>query len=286
MPLTISHPAAAIPLKKAGLVLSALIVGCMMPDFEFFLRIDDGKTIGHTLGGLFLFCLPVGFMVLFIFHKLIKFPLLSLVPHNHQLRLYPLAKGFRFLPLTRLINIIISLIIGVGSHLLLDGFTHHDGWFVKHLSILNQPVLILPQGTIRMYFVMQYLLSFIGVLLMVYWYLNWYYKAEPEKSVIPHRFHISRKVAISISMLIFALTSGAMCGIFMSEGNGSVELAKSVISLTAIATVTGLMVALMAFGIMWHFLIPHNKRVAIIEDENEVKENLQMETISPLKTDL
>lgn len=276
MPVTVSHPALSIPLQRIGLVLSALIVGSMMPDFEFFLRLSDGRTIGHTLGGLFLFCLPVGLIVLFVFHKLIKFPLLSLVPHNHQIRLYPIARQFRFFPLRRFISIVLSLIVGVMTHLIGDAFTHADGWFVEHIPLLSHPVLVLPQGTMRAYFVLQYTFSIIAVFLMLYWYLKWYYKAEPEKKVIPHRFHISRKIGIVISICTFALTAGLTYGLMLAKGNGSVELAKSIISLSAIASVSGLMIALTSFGIMWHFFIPHHKRVVMLIDQNQNEEELQV----------
>ena len=72
MPVTVSHPVFSVGFKKFGLVLSALVVGSMMPDFEFFMRLSFGKNIGHTLAGIFLFCIPVGLVVLFLFHKLMK----------------------------------------------------------------------------------------------------------------------------------------------------------------------------------------------------------------------
>ena len=262
MPVTVSHPVFSVGFKKFGFVLSALVVGSMMPDFEFFMRLSFGKNIGHTLAGIFLFCIPVGLVVLFLFHKLMKFPLLSLVPHNHQLRLFPIARQFRFLPLRNFLNIVFSLFVGSFSHLLADAFTHHDGFFVQHINLLSKPVVVLPQGTIRVYFLLQYVFSIVGALFLLYWYLRWYYKAEPEKQVIPHRFHISRKVGIILSIITFALGTGITYGVMLAKGNGGVELAKSMISLSAIASASGLMVGLIGFGIMWHFLIPHHKRVS------------------------
>ncbi|HEX2956981.1 MAG TPA: hypothetical protein VHO70_09110, partial [Chitinispirillaceae bacterium] len=74
--------------------------------------------------------------------------------------------------------------------------------------------------------------------------------------------------------LTFALTTGTTYGIILSKGNGYVEVAKSIISLSAIASASGLMIALISFGIMWHFFIPHHKRVTKInnqsQNENEI----------------
>jgi hypothetical protein len=267
MPVTVSHPVLSVGFKKFGLVLSALVVGSMMPDFEFFLRLSSGRVIGHTFEGIFLFCIPLGLVVLFLFHKLMKFPLLSLVPHNHQLRLYPLARRFSFFPLKNFLNIVFSLFVGSFTHLIADAFTHHDGFFVERISLLSEPVVVLPHGTIRVYFLLQYLISTVGALFLVYWYLKWYYRADPEKQVIPHRFHISRKVGIVLSIVIFALSMGITYGVMLAKGNGKIELAKSMISLSAIASASGLMIGLIGFGIMWHFFIPHHKRVEVLESE-------------------
>lgn len=281
MPVTVSHPVLSVGFKKFGLVLSALIVGSMMPDFEFFMRLSFGKTIGHSIEGIFLFCIPVGLLVLLLFHKLIKFPLLSLVPHNHQMRLFPVARRFRFLPLRNFLNVVLSLGVGALTHLLADAFTHHDGFFVQLIPLLSKPLVILPQGTIRVYFMLQYLISIIGVLLLFYYYLRWYYKAEPEKEIIPHRFHISRKVGITISILTFALAAGVTYGVMLAKGNGYVELAKSIISLSAIASASSLMIGLISFGIMWHFFIPHHKRMAVVNNQNQNENNIPVSELIP-----
>ncbi len=269
MPVTVSHPVLSVGFKKFGLVLSALVVGSMMPDFEFFMRLSSGRVIGHTFEGIFLFCIPVGLVVLFLFHKLMKFPLLSLVPHSHQLRLFPVARRFRFFPLKNFMNIVFSLFVGSLTHLIADGFTHHDGFFVELIPLLSEPVVVLSQGTIRVYFLLQYAFSIVGALFLLYWYMKWYYKAEPEKQVVPHRFHISRKVGIALSIITFALSTGITYGVMLAKGSGGVEMAKSMISLSAIASVSGLMVGLIGFGLMWHFFIPHSKRTKVLEPEGD-----------------
>jgi hypothetical protein len=141
-----SHPAIAVPLKRFGLIFSALVFGSMMPDFEFFLRLTDGRLIAHTIPGLFLFCIPVGIISLFLFHRLIKFPLLSLLPVGHQARLYPLAKEFSFFPISRFLMIILSVGVGAVTHILWDSFTHEGSWIVERLSWMSLPLIILPQG--------------------------------------------------------------------------------------------------------------------------------------------
>ena len=72
MPFTLAHPAAALPFRKTRLVFSAVIVGSMAPDFEYFLRLAPQGRYFHSLPGLFLCTLPVAFAVLWLFHRSAK----------------------------------------------------------------------------------------------------------------------------------------------------------------------------------------------------------------------
>jgi hypothetical protein len=70
-------------------------------------------------------------------------------------------------------------VLGAFSHLLWDSLTHHDGWIVQMFPVLNSPVFVFPQGTMRVYYILQYAGSLAGIVIMVYWYLKWYWQAEP-----------------------------------------------------------------------------------------------------------
>src|SRR5882757_2416325 len=101
MPFTLSHPAAVIPIRRYG-ILSALVVGSLAPDILYFIpRVHHSGAYGHTLPGLFFFCLPLGLAALWLFHTFLKRPLISLFPASHQMRLLPAAEGFSFFPLGR-----------------------------------------------------------------------------------------------------------------------------------------------------------------------------------------
>ena len=64
MPFTVSHAAAALPFRRARLVTSALVVGTMAPDFEYFLPLKTHDTFGHTFPGILVLTLPVALLVL------------------------------------------------------------------------------------------------------------------------------------------------------------------------------------------------------------------------------
>lgn len=282
MPITVCHPAAAVPLRKIGLDFSALIVGSMMPDFEFFVRLTDGRLIAHTIPGIFLFCIPMGLITLFLFHKLIKFPLFSLLPHNHQIRLYPVAHRFRFFPLSRFLLILLSLGIGAITHIFLDSFTHYDGWMVQHLSFLKMSLITLPQGTVHLYFLLQYVISALCAGLLVYWYVKWYCSAKPEMNIEHHRFELKKRILIGFTILVFSCTGGVIFGLLSVAGLNLDSTSRTLITTTmtiktfishsSIAMVTSFMVALIAFGILWHYFIPNHKRIRILHQHNKKEE--------------
>ena len=83
MPFTFSHPAIVLPFckaKKIQLSLTGLIIGSIMPDMEFLLKLKETAIFGHTWLGLFLFDIPVGIVLSFIFHALMRNTLIMNMP--------------------------------------------------------------------------------------------------------------------------------------------------------------------------------------------------------------
>ena len=107
-------------------MLSALVVGSLAPDFRYFLNLAPRGHFGHSFNGIFIFCLPVGLSVLWVFQKLMKLPLISLAPRSHQQRLVALAKPFPWGGTRRFSLIVASLLLGSISHLAWDAFTQNN----------------------------------------------------------------------------------------------------------------------------------------------------------------
>jgi hypothetical protein len=55
MPFTFAHPAIILPLYKKPHLFSmtALIIGSMVPDFEYFLKVAVKSALNHSLAGIF-----------------------------------------------------------------------------------------------------------------------------------------------------------------------------------------------------------------------------------------
>jgi len=199
MPNPIAHPAAAIPFTRVGLVFSALVAGSLSPDFGYFV---EGPTpfYMYTLPGLFLFNLPVGLFLLWMFHTLVKWPLLSLFPVSLQRRLYRHAQGFSFGPPKRFLLIILSVLVGSITHVIWDSFTHSYGWAAENFAFLSMRFNGMP-----LYSMLQDLGSLVGIILLIYWFARWFQTA-PQSDQLPPRFSNRFQLiflAIAIACLAF-----------------------------------------------------------------------------------
>ena len=87
MPFTPAHIAAVLPFRRTRMLWSALVVGAVAPDLEYFLRMSPQGRYGHTLAGLFVFTLPLGLLTLWLFHAFVKAPFVDLMPDSLARRL-------------------------------------------------------------------------------------------------------------------------------------------------------------------------------------------------------
>ena|ERR1035437_3493274 len=75
MPFTFSHPALVLPIAyfpRKFYSLTGLVVGSMIPDFEYFLRMSTEGKYGHTLPGILWFDLPLALLVALIYHQVVR----------------------------------------------------------------------------------------------------------------------------------------------------------------------------------------------------------------------
>lgn len=166
MPFTFAHPAFVIPLlrqKKIRFSATGLIVGSIAPDFESFLKFGGQKTFSHTWLGMFWFDLPMAFFIALVFHLFIRDAFIDNLPGPIQKRFIN-YRGFDFLDFCRknTLTFVFSLLIGILSHLLSDGFTHlnfyHPDDITSRVMIWHWHVFIL----------IQYFTSALGLLYVFY----------------------------------------------------------------------------------------------------------------------
>jgi hypothetical protein len=172
MPFTIAHPAATVPILKTypkSLILSALVIGSMSPDFEYFLRLKLETRWSHTPLGVFTFCLPVSLIVLWIYHNLQKDALVLLLPNIVQNQLLPFCGRFDFGGIKQFFVICFSIIIGASTHLIWDGFTHSNGFLVEWWDFLRLTIVSTEYFQLKLYQLFQDVSTLCGLLLLGFW---------------------------------------------------------------------------------------------------------------------
>jgi len=144
MPFTFSHPAIVLPLTflpRQWVSMTGLVIGSLTPDFEYFLRMRIKSNYSHTIDGLFWFDLPLGLLLAFIFHNLVRDSLSNNLPTFLKSR-FSTFKQFdwnRHFKRNWLI-VTISILIGAASHIFWDSFTHDHGYFVHTIQALQNSV--------------------------------------------------------------------------------------------------------------------------------------------------
>jgi len=142
MPFTFSHPALILPVARrntAFFSVSGLIVGSLVPDFEYFFSLQKATShFSHTLPGLVGFDLPTGLLVCFLFHFFIKQPLAAHLPVAWLQRVQPfLHLRWQKLFTRHLVALIVSVLLGALLHILWDLVVHGT-------ADLLAPLLIAP----------------------------------------------------------------------------------------------------------------------------------------------
>ncbi|MFD7024652.1 DUF4184 family protein [Promicromonospora sukumoe] len=168
MPFTLSHPAAVLPFVRRPFSAAALVAGAVAPDLPYFARSTPvpvsaqswyepfmNATTSHSLVGAVTVSLPYA-LLLYGFLLAARRPVGGLLPGV----VGPGAAepgaggrdgggpgaGGRSAPrptagvlLTRSGWVLLSLVIGIATHLVWDSFTHGDGYVVTHVPLLSAP---------------------------------------------------------------------------------------------------------------------------------------------------
>ncbi len=143
MGFTLSHPALILPLRylpRRFYSISGLIAGSIIPDFEYFIRFSHISLFSHTLSGLFWFDVPSAFLLLFFYHQFVRDAFIANLPDFLKFRLGN-YDSFNW-PIYARRNwhiVLISIFIGIFSHLFWDSWTSENGCFVERYPLLLQP---------------------------------------------------------------------------------------------------------------------------------------------------
>jgi Domain of unknown function (DUF4184) len=149
MPFTISHAAAVLPFARPlarWRLLSAAVIGSMAPDFGFFLPWRPARFETHSLDALVTFCLPIGLAVYWLFQRLIRTPILELLPPGAHARWQGSAAPADYRSLRQWLYAACGILGGAFTHLVWDAFTHEGARGLRLIPALEEPAVFVIRG--------------------------------------------------------------------------------------------------------------------------------------------
>jgi hypothetical protein len=175
MPFTFAHPAFILPLgavSKKYISFTGLVIGALVPDFEYFIRFADHSIYSHTWQGVLWFDLPLGICLSFIFHNIVRDPLIHHLPDYLKSRLLPFkdfnwSKRFK----THWHIIIVSILIGTLSHIFWDAITHETTEVLERISFFSENINS-PHQRVVIYYLFWGMNSLAGIALLIYVFLR------------------------------------------------------------------------------------------------------------------
>jgi len=184
MPFTFSHPAIVLPfckLKKIPFSITGLVMGSIAPDMEFLFRMIETNSFAHRWPGIVWFNIPFALAFSFIFHYFFRNPLILHLPKFFRQRLTPFLffNWVAYFKKNRL-RFLVSVCIGILSHIFLDAFTHEDGIFVT-MNVAFYQTLVVFNQPLPVYVVLQLASSVAGAIYIV-WFVAWMKKATDVKN--------------------------------------------------------------------------------------------------------
>ncbi|HEY6458411.1 MAG TPA: DUF4184 family protein [Steroidobacteraceae bacterium] len=140
MPYTLSHVAAVLPFSRllARLrILSAVVIGSMVPDFGYLLPIHPPRATTHSAVSLVTFSLPLGLLSYWIFQRWMKVPLLNLLSDSAYLRWRPFSAPAALSNPRQWLLAAGGVLAGAVTHLGWDAFTHEDARGMRMMPELD-----------------------------------------------------------------------------------------------------------------------------------------------------
>lgn len=213
MPFTISHAAAVLPFSRPLArwhLLSACVIGSMVPDFHLFLPWHLQRFETHSFIALFTFCLPLGLACYWLFQWHIKVSVVELLPDAAYRRWRAYEQPAEFASLKAWALGAFGVMLGALTHLIWDAFTHENARGVRMLPFPDEPVFQVGQHFVYLPRLLQDVSSLVGlvlVILMVAWGLRPDGKGPAERRLKPKERRLWFRAALLTVLAAIAATA-------------------------------------------------------------------------------
>jgi Domain of unknown function (DUF4184) len=251
MPFTIAHSAAVLPFARPlarWRLLSAAVIGSMIPDFGWFLPWRPARFETHSADALLTFCLPVGLAAYWLFQRLIRTPVMELLPPGAYSRWRESAAPADYTSFKQWVLAACGVLAGALTHLVWDAFTHEGARGLRIIPALEDPVVSINGHRFGGAHFLQDANSLIGLAIVAAIVV---YSLRPGRDVaatVPRRLpSLERRIWIGACLLVAAALSTAF---FLARHHAQLPNAAVVpVSSAAIAILRGLAAALLILAV-------------------------------------
>jgi hypothetical protein len=231
--------------------MPALVIGCMAPDFEYFLRFSPRGAFGHTLTGVFVLDLPLALIALWLFHSYAKEPLYAWLPGSVRRRIQLRPASWPIKTVGRFAMVTLSILIGAATHIVWDSFTHARFWPYRHWQFLHQTVELPVYGEMEYFRVIQHASTVIGGVVLLLWLRNWYRTTAPTQPD-EARNAAKNQRAMLIVVCIVALAAAALRGFAILEFGTTlpVSIDKFAFECAVITAIDAFWLGVVVYGVL------------------------------------
>lgn len=196
MPFTISHAIAAFPLHhltRRKIPVMPVVIGSMSPDFPYLLFMTPVHAPGHSIPGVWIYCLLPALLMLALWYRWLEKPILNLLALPQGQIVWNIREG---------LLVILGVLLGAYSHLLWDATSHSYGYFVQNSEFWHAELFGLP-----LYKLNQYGSGVLGLAGLVLWYA----KLKTESQQVVESTHLKMAFVIYTgSILLFVLAANLL----------------------------------------------------------------------------
>jgi hypothetical protein len=210
----------------------------MAPDILYFLPVPKtvDRKYGHEFPGVILFSLPAAILLLLLWRYWLRDAVIALLPTDEQQKWVPNQQPFDARSVQAWIMVLVAVVIGVASHILLDSFSHLEGWGVEHVGFLTTTHVQLAGRSLAAYKLVQYFGSLVGLGVLAVWYLWW---SEHVPRDLRWKPLFSRTVRAAVTLAIVASSAYVAYRVAHLYGPGerALQMAGAIIAGTRAAFV-------------------------------------------------
>jgi hypothetical protein len=256
LPFTLAHPAAVVPLHgrlgRYG-VLSALIVGSVVPDLVYLIPHLEGPT-SHSLLGVAIFDVPVGLLCYVLYHWCVAPLAFALLPAVIRQRMGNFRPGE--LPSRDPAALLVSLAIGALTHVGWDAVTHASG-LPRFVPLMPTQLFSVWGYSVSVYKLLQHSSTVLGVVLLTVWTRRWL-DATPASAPCPAELvSPARKLALLALILLPGIVVGLLAAWpALSANVGALRISQLFAGLAVVNGGRVFLVTSLLAGIAWRLKGP------------------------------